>query len=169
MKTPLISLLLLLALPVMAEEESARYIEPPYQEPKVVYDYYLDHPAKMGTALNWLRALVKPLSQPPYNMAPEAMDVVVVLHGTEVATVAKKNHAKYPKVVDRMRYYASLGVEFKVCRFAARELDYELEDLYGFVEVVPSAFAELAYRQQQGYALIVPQVHLRSHSIEELR
>ncbi len=149
--------------------ESAQYIEPPYQEAKVVYDFYLDNPAKMSTAFHWVRALYKPLTSPPYSFDPESLQVKVVIHGAEIVTVAKKNYEQYQEIVERMRYYASLGVEFKVCSFAARDYDYKTEDFYEFIEVVPSAFAELVHWQQQGYALITPKVYLRTQSIEEIR
>ena len=168
MKTVLFLLLYICTGPLMAED-AARYIEPPYKEPKVVYDFYLDDPAKMNTALYWIRSLVNPLSDEPYNFAPEFMEIKVVIHGTEIVTVAKKNYEKYRKVVERMRYYASLGVEFKVCNLAATDYDYQVKDFYEFIDVVPSAFTELAHWQQQGFALITPKVYLRTKSIKDIR
>jgi len=102
-------------------------------------------------------------------MAPEFMDIKVIIHGTEIVTLAKKNYEKYRDEVERMRYYASLGVSFKVCGLAAREYGYEPGDLQDFVEIVPSAFTELVHWQQQGYAVITPQIPIRQHSIEEIR
>lgn len=168
MKTILIALITLYAGLTMAEE-SARYIEPPYEEPKVVYDFYLDDPEKINSALYWIRSLINPLTEAPYNYAPEFMDIKVVIHGTEIATVAKKNYAQYEEAVERMRYYAALGVEFKVCNLAATDYDYQVADFYEFIEVVPSAFPELVHWQQQGYALITPQVFTRTRTIEEDR
>ncbi len=168
MKTALL-LILSLCSGLLIAEDSARYIEPPYKEPKVVFDFYLDDPAKMNTALYWIRSLVNPLSKSPYNFAPELMDIKVVIHGTEIVTVAKKNYTKYRQVVERMRYYASLGVEFKVCNLAATDYDYQIKDFYEFIDVVPSAFTELAHWQQQGFALITPRVYLRTQSIKDIR
>jgi hypothetical protein len=37
------------------------------------------------------------------------------------------------------------------------------------VEIVPSAFTELVHWQQQGYALITPQVYIREQSLDEIR
>lgn len=168
MKSLLLSVLLLWTGQLVAAE-SARYIEPDYQAPKVVYDFYLDHPEKMAAAFHWVRALYKPLTSPPYSFDPESVEVKVVIHGAEIVTIAKKNYEKYKEVVERMRYYAALGVEFKVCSFAARDYDYKTEDFYEFIEVVPSAFTELVHWQQQGYALITPRVFLRTQSIEDIR
>ena len=71
--------------------------------------------------------------------------------------------------MERMRYYDQIGVDFKVCALAARDYDYAPDAFYGFVDVVPSAMAELAHWQQQGYALMVPTVYERRQSIEEIR
>lgn len=102
-------------------------------------------------------------------MAPEMMDIVVVIHGTEIVTLARKNYARYAELVERMRYYAQLGVRFRVCAIAAQDYGYELSDFQEFVEVVPSAIVELAHWQQQGYALIAPKVMERRFSIDEIR
>ncbi len=167
MRYLLLSLLLLTATTVQAE--SAEYIATPYGEPKVVYDFYFDDPQKINSALYWIRSLINPLSEDPYNYAPEFMDIKVVIHGTEIVTVAKKNYAKYKDAVDRMRYYASLGVQFKVCGLAAQDYDYTIEDFHEFIDVVPSAIIELAHWQQQGYALIAPRILPKIYSIEEIR
>jgi len=94
---------------------------------------------------------------------------VVVVHGTEIVTLAKKNEAKYQEAVDRMRYYADLGVSFKVCGQAAEDFGYAIADFQDFVEVVPNAITELAHWQQQGYALITPQVMDRRFDIDSIR
>ena len=103
------------------------------------------------------------------GMAPEFLDIKVVIHGTEIVTVARKNYGKYRDAVERMRYYASLGVEFKVCGMAAEDYDYAIGDFYEFIDVVPSAITELAHWQLQGHALITPMVTEKKFSIEEIR
>lgn len=147
----------------------ARIVNTPYDNPKVVFDFYLDDPQKIGSALYWVRALMNPLMDDPYGIDPEFMDIVVVIHGTEIVTVAKKNHARYKEVVGRMQYYADFGVEFKVCGLAADDYDYAAKDLYEFIDLVPSAITELAHWQQKGYALIAPNVMDKKFSIEEIR
>jgi len=156
--------------PVWSDEEAgASYVQTPYAEPKVMFDFYFDRPDKIGSALFWIRSLVNPLTESPYDMAPEFMDIVVVIHGTEIVTVAKKNYETYRDPVERMRYYSALGVKFKVCGLAAQDYGYGIKDFYEFVELVPSAITELAHWQQQGYALIAPQVMDKKFSIEEIR
>jgi len=161
--------ILLLCCSTLTHADGPRYVTPSYEEPKVVYDFYLDDPQKIHAALYWIRSLMNPLMQEPYNFAPEMMDIKVVIHGAEIVTVAKKNYAKYKDAVDRMRYYASLGVEFKVCGLAAEDFDYQLTDFQDFIEVVPSAFTELVHWQQQGYAVIRPTILPRNYTIEEIR
>ena len=153
---------------VLAEQTSTE-VQTPYGEQKVVFDFYLDDPNKINSALFWIRSLVNPLMDDPYGMAPEFLDLKVVIHGTEIVTVARKNYAKYRDAVERMRYYASLGVEFKVCGLAAHDYDYATDAFYDFIDVVPSAITELAHWQLEGYALITPVVTEKRFSVEEIR
>ena len=150
-------------------DDVSRVVETPYEEQKVVFDFYLDDPDKINIALFWIRSLVNPLMDDPYGLAPEFLDIKVVIHGTEIVTVARKNYEKYRDAVERMRYYASLGVEFKVCGLAAGDYDYAADAFHEFVDVVPSAITELAHWQLQGYALITPTVVEKRLSVEEIR
>jgi len=164
-----IAILTLFSLVASAADNTSREVQTPYTEPKVVYDFYFDDPEKINSALYWIRSLMNPLLDAPYDMAPEFMDIKVVIHGTEIVTVARKNYEKYRDAVERMRYYASLGVEFKVCGLAAHDYGYKTGDFHEFIAVVPSAINELAHWQLEGYALITPTVMEKKHSIEELR
>lgn len=161
--------LFLLVLPFTCFADGATRVQTPYAEQKVVYDFYFDEPEKINSALYWIRSLMIPLGEEPYNYAPEFMDIVVVIHGTEIVTVAKKNYKKYKHAVERMRYYASLGVKFRVCGLAATDFGYTDKDFYEFIEVAPSAIPELVHWQQQGYSLITPVVMDKKYSIEDIR
>jgi len=154
------------SLPVNAD---STYVETPYAEQKVVFDFYLDNPKKTGAALFWIRSLINPLMNDPYGYAPEFLSIKVVIHGTEIVTVAKHNYDKYKDVVERMKYYASLGVDFLVCGLAANDYGYKSSDFHDFVTVVPSAINELAHWQMLGYALITPNIVEKKFSIEEIR
>jgi uncharacterized protein len=170
--TPLLLLALglglITTLPLTARAE-ARAVQTPYKNPKVLFDFYFDHPAKMGSALYWLRSFMNPLLEAPYSFFQEDMRVIVLLHGTELVTVAKKNEAKYEEVVQRMRYYAQQGVSFKVCGLALKDYGYTLADMQPFIEVTPSAVTELVHWQNQGYALVAPNITDKIVSIEEIR
>ena len=160
---------LCIACPLQADEAVSRYEQTPYTDQKVVFDFYFDDPAKINTALFWIRSLINPLMGEPYNMAPEFLDIKVIIHGTEIVTLARKNYEKYREAVERMRYYASLGVDFRVCGLAAQDYDYDIDDFYDFVRVVPSAITDLAHWQLEGYALLTPTVMEKNYAIEEIR
>ncbi len=166
---PALLFALMLAAAPSTGEEVSREVQTPYTEQKVVFDFYFDNPEKINSALYWIRSLMNPLLDTPYDMAPEQLDIKVVLHGTEIVTLARKNEEKYRDAVERMRYYASLGVQFKVCGLAAQDYGYQADAFHEFVEVVPSAITELAHWQLQGYALITPVVMEKHFSIEEIR
>ena len=154
------------SVPVQAAGKS---VATPYNPAKVMFEFYLDDPQKIGSALFWVRSLMNPLQAAPYSYSPEDLSIVVVIHGTEIVTVAKKNEEKYQEAVDRMRYYADLGVSFKVCGQAAEDFGYAVKDFQDFIEVVPNAITELAHWQQQGYALIIPQIMSKTIDIESIR
>lgn len=154
------------SVPVQA---AGKWVETPYTPAKAMFEFYLDDPQKIGSALYWVRSLMNPLQAAPYDYSPEDLSIVVVIHGTEIVTVAKKNEAKYQEAVDRMRYYAGLGVAFKVCGQAMEDYGYAVKDFQDFIEVVPNAITELAHWQQQGYALIVPQILDKRIDIEAIR
>lgn len=152
-----------------AVQAQAQRVQTPYAKPKVIFDLYLDHPDKMATALYWVRSFVNPLTEAPYSFFDEDMKIVVLLHGTELVTVARKNEERYAEVVQRMRYYAERGVKFRVCGLALTDYGYTAEELQPFIEVAPSAMTELVHWQNQGYALVTPQVVDKKLSIESIR
>ena len=164
-----VTVFLLYFLPFTCFAEGATRVQTPYAEPKVVYDFYFDEPAKINSALYWVRSLMNPLSEEPYNYSPDFMDIVVVIHGTEIVTLAEKNYKKYKDAVERMRYYAELGVKFRVCGLAAADYDYADSDFYDFIEVAPSAITELSHWQQQGYSLITPNIMSKKYATEDIR
>ena len=165
----LLLLYLCFSVSLAESNEQASFVQTPYQEPKVVFEMYFDDPNKINSALYWLRSYINPLSEQPYNYPPEFMDIKVIIHGTEIVTLAKKNYSKYKTAVDRMKYYSMLGVEFRVCALAAKDFGYETEDFQSFVKIVPSAIIEIGHWQQQGYAIIKPRIMDKKFSIEELR
>lgn len=148
---------------------AGKYVQTPYQPQKVVFEFYFNEPSDINAALFRIRSLMNPLSESPYDLMAEDLDIKVVLHGTELVTVARKNYKKYREAVDRMRYYADAGVEFKVCALASADFGYKPKDYYDFIDVVPSAFTELAHWQLNGFALIKPRILEKKYSLEEIR
>ena len=148
---------------------TGNWVQTPYKPAKTVFEFYFDDPSHMGSALYWMRSLMNTLMDSPYNYSPEEMSIKVVIHGTEIVTVAKKNEDRYQELVERMRYYADLGVEFKVCGQAAEDFGYSVKDFQDFIQVVPNAMTELSHWQQQGYALIAPRIYEKRFSTEAIR
>lgn len=169
MKSFLLALLGLILIHSTPAQAEGKRVDTAYAPAKVVFEFYLDDPQKIGSALFWIRSLINPLLEAPYDYSPEDHNIVVVIHGTEIVTVAEKNEAKYQEAVDRMRYYADLGVAFKVCGQAAEDFGYTVKDFQDFIEVVPNAMTELAHWQQQGYALIVPKVLEKTIDTDAIR
>jgi len=165
----LYSILFLIFFSHISFADKAELIQTAYQEPKVAFEFYFDEPTKINSALYWLRSYINPLTDSPYNYSPEFMDIKVIIHGTEIVTLAKKNYSKYKTAVDRMKYYSMLGVEFRVCGLAAKDFGYATKDFQDFVKIVPSAIIEIGHWQQQGYALIKPAIMDKKFSIEEIR
>ena len=161
--------LLMLLTTFTQADSGAEFVQTPYTEQKVLFDFYFDDPAKINSALYWIRSLMNPLMDAPYDMAPEFLDLKVIIHGTEIVTVASKNYDKYKDAVERMRYYSALGVEFRVCGLAAQDYGYRQSDFYDFIKVTPSAISEIAHWQLQGYALVTPVVMEKKFSTEEIR
>ncbi len=159
-------LAMVLSLPAVG---AGTWVQTPYKPAKAVFEFYFDDPAHMGSALYWLRSYMNTLMEPPYNYSPEDLSIKVVIHGTEIVTVAKKNERQYQEVVERMRYYADLGVEFKVCGQAAEDFGYSVKDFQDFIQVVPNSLVELAHWQQEGYALITPHIYEKRFPIEQIR
>lgn len=147
----------------------AQIVNTPYTEQKVVFDFFFDNPHKIGPAMQWVRSLMKPLLEAPHDYPPEFLDIKVILHGTEIVALARKNYRSYQDAVERMRYYASIGVDFRVCAQVLEEYGYRPEDLQDFVKIIPSAITDLAHWQLKGFALIQPQILERNFSIEEIR
>lgn len=162
-------MILLAVLQTGPAQAQAKVVQTPYKNPKALVDVFLDDPAKLGAALYWVRSLVNPLTEAPYSMFHEDMSIIVLLHGTEIVTLAKKNQERYQEVVQRMRYYADMGVKFKVCGLALQDYGYAAADMQDFVEVTPSAITELMHWQNQGYALIPAVVQDKKFSIEQIR
>ncbi len=150
-------------------QAQAKVVQTPYKNPRALVDVFLDDPAKLGAALYWVRSLVNPLTEAPYSMFPEDMSIIVLMHGTEIVTLARKNQERYQEVLQRMRYYADMGVKFKVCGLALQDYGYSAADMQDFVEVTPSAITELMHWQNQGYALIPALVQDKKFSIEQIR
>ncbi len=170
MKGAALGLLLLIGLTF--SQERAKFVQTPYEKPfKVVVEFYFDEPEKIRPALEWVSNIIHVLSREPYEFIPGGdIDIVVVIHGTEITTLVKKNRERYRDIWERIEGMEMYGVKFKVCKMAAELIyGYKPEDFPPFVELVPSAITEILHWQHKGYALLIPRIFERKKSIEEIR
>jgi len=58
----------------------------------------------MGATLHGIRSVVNPLVEAPNSLFSEDMSVVVVLHGTEIVPVARKNESRHEATVAAQRW-----------------------------------------------------------------
>ena len=153
-------------------EDKAEFVQTPYEKPfKVVVEFYFDEPEKIVPALEWVSNVIYVLTKEPYSFVPgEDIDIVVVIHGTEITTLVKDNRDRFKSVWDRIEGMSMYGVKFKVCSMAAEQIyGYKKEDFPSFVELVPSAITELLHWQHKGYALLIPRIYERRRAVEEIR
>ncbi|GBL46331.1 hypothetical protein SFMTTN_2144 [Sulfuriferula multivorans] len=94
--------------------------------------------------------------------------VAIVTHGPELRAFAKENYTKYQAIVDKMAALSKEGVAFYMCSNAMKMAGYKPEDMVGFITVVPSGFAEIAYLEYRGYQYINP-TPLSTRDIRQLR
>ena len=89
-----------------------------YEAQKALYDFDFDNPADGERALGFIRNHIA--------AAKEFGDFknskfVVVAHGNELNAFSRLNRSAYPDVYKHVKELADQGVEFHICRNAARE------------------------------------------------
>jgi len=79
--------------------------------------------------------------------------IVVVIHGDAIPFFAIGQLDKYKRLMTRAHSLTvGTSIEFRMCRAAAKQLNYKAEDIHGFVKMVSMADAEVVRLQHQGYA-----------------
>ena len=124
----------------------------PYAPQKALYDFNFAEPKprqSFGYVLNHIKALKE------FGDFDKSQ-IVIVTHGNELHTMARKNRAIYPDMYDALKELNSLGVKIKICRNAARSRGYGPEDFYEFATVVPAAVIEIAKWQNEGFSYMYP-------------
>jgi uncharacterized protein len=117
-----------------------------YPTINAVFDVNYEDPRELNVLYNFVRNTAKPLKG----------KMVVVTHGPELRAFAKENYETYQGAIDKMAELAEMGVDFRMCNNAMRAAGYQVEDMHGFVTVVPAGFPEIAYLQSQGYTYVNP-------------
>ncbi|MBI3523738.1 MAG: DsrE family protein [Betaproteobacteria bacterium] len=111
-----------------------------------VFDVSYDDPQKLAILYDFI----------VHTKAVTRGKIVVVSHGPELKAFAKENYARYRVIVDKFATLTSQGVAFHMCGNALKVAGYAPQDMHGFITVVPSGFADIAYYEYKGYQYINP-------------
>ncbi len=126
-----------------------------YEAQKALYDFDFDDPADGERALGFIRnhiAAAKEFGD------FENSKFVVVAHGNELNAFSRLNRAAFPDLYQHVKELADQGVEFHICRNAAKSRGYEPDEFYDVFTVVPAAVIDIAKYENAGFSYIYPVV-----------
>jgi len=150
MKLRLLSTLLFVFMSVQAEPLSpwghADMMAIEYAPHKVLYDVDYGSLDKLSNILDRASYLNKLYKADPFDSS-----IVIILHGESIPFFAIENTNKYKKFLERV-YGLSLDgiIEFRMCKAAAKIMNYTHKDIHGFISMVPMADAEIIRLQNEG-------------------
>ena len=127
----------------------ANLLDIKYEPNKVVYDL------KSGDKDYVSRVLSRAVHLQSNIYESDTFDssIVMVIHGDAVPLFAIENLKKYQDLMNRAQSLTvGTSIEFRMCRVAAKQRNYEAKDIHGFVEMVPMADAEIVKLQHDNYA-----------------
>lgn len=146
----------LLAVPLVAGADdampwgSAEKMDRPYEPRKVVYDVYTSNARELEMVMDRVSMLNNVYEADPFDS-----HIVMVLHGAEVPLFTRDEFEEHEELMRRARSLTQAGnIEFRMCEASARLRGIEVEDVHGFVNVVPMADAEIIELQHEGYLLM---------------
>ncbi|MCB8837196.1 DsrE family protein [Aurantimonas sp. VKM B-3413] len=126
-----------------------------YEAQKALYDFDFDNPADGERALGFIRNHIAAAKE--FGNF-ENSKFVVVAHGNELNAFSRLNRSAFPDVYKHVKELADQGVEFHICRNAARSRGYQPDEFYDLFKVVPAAVIDIAKYENQGYSYIYPVV-----------
>ena len=128
---------------------SAESLDIQYNPQKVLYDLTTGDEAEISNTLDRVGFLYK-----LYGSDPMDSSIVVIIHGDAIPFFAIKEFNKYKELMARAQSLTvGTPIEFRMCKAAAKLLNYEPKDIHGFVKMVPMADAEIVrLQQEEGYA-----------------
>ncbi|WP_017941605.1 MULTISPECIES: DsrE family protein [unclassified Thioalkalivibrio] len=143
----------LLATPLVAGADdnlpwgSAEKMDRPYEPRKVVYDVYTSNARELEMVMDRVSMLNNVYEADPFDS-----HIVMVLHGAEVPLFTRDEFDEHEELMRRARSLTQAGnIEFRMCEASARLRGIDVEDVHGFVNVVPMADAEIIELQHEGY------------------
>ncbi|HEX4985473.1 MAG TPA: DsrE family protein [Burkholderiales bacterium] len=126
----------------------AKVVDKAYSKQKVVYDVAVKSVAELENVLDRASYLSALNEADPFDS-----QIVIVLHGDEIAFFATRNFAKYRELMTRAQSLTVGGIiDIRMCRVSAHRRGFEPQDIHGFVTMVPMADAEIIDLQKQGFA-----------------
>lgn len=126
-----------------------------YEAQKVLYDFNFDDPLDGQRALGFIRNHIAAAQE---FGDFEGSKFVVVAHGNELHAFSRLNRTAYPDVYDKVKELTDQGVEFHICRNAARSRGYQPDEFYDLFTVVPAAVIDIAKYGNAGYSYMYPHV-----------
>ena len=149
-----IYLLLGATVQLSANEEApwgvAEVLDIEYEPRRVLYDLTTGDKNRISHILDRIVYLYK-----LYQSDPLASSIVVVIHGDAIPYFAIGEFSENEKIMRRAQsLIVGTSIEFRMCSAAARLLNYEANDIHGFVKMVPMADAEIVRLQHDGHAYL---------------
>ncbi len=120
-----------------------------YKPQKVVYDVHVTTADAVESVLDRASYLSAITGADPFDQS-----IVLVLHGKELSFFAIENYDKYKELMQRAQSLVeSEVIRIKMCKIAAQSQGYSVDDIHGFVEMVPMGDAEIIRLQyEEGHA-----------------
>ena len=106
-----------------------------YEPQRVLYELTTGDKNKLSRLLDRIVYLYK-----LYQSDPLGSSILVVIHGDAILYFAIDGFLKNEKIMRRAQSLTvGTSIEFRMCRAAARLLNYAANDIHGFVNMVPMA------------------------------
>jgi intracellular sulfur oxidation DsrE/DsrF family protein len=127
---------------------SANVLNIDYEPQKVLYDLSSGDKDILSSVLDRAGYLFKLYGSDTFDSS-----IVIVIHGDAIPFFAISELESNRDIMTRAQSLTvGTSIEFRMCRAAARLLNYEAKDIHGFVNMVPMADAEIVRLQHEGYA-----------------
>jgi intracellular sulfur oxidation DsrE/DsrF family protein len=129
---------------------TASVLDIKYKPEKVLYDLSSGNLKDLASVLDRAGYLYKLHGSDVFDSS-----IVVVIHGNAIPFFAIDRLKEYEAIMRRAQSLTiGTSIEFRMCRAAAKLLNYDPNNIHGFVKMVPMADAEIVRLQQDGYAYL---------------
>jgi intracellular sulfur oxidation DsrE/DsrF family protein len=129
---------------------SAEVLDIKYKPNKVLYDLTSGNKNDIVSVLDRISYLNKLYESDTFDSS-----IIVIVHGNAIPFFAINKFKNYQDIMRRAQSLTvDTSIEFRMCRAAARLLNYQPKDIHGFVKMVPMADAEIIRLQHDNYAYL---------------